>query len=115
MDEFVDRMFDDVMIGFFFRNVSRKHIKELEYQHAAEFLGGPVVYRGRPLRDAHKAHPIMGGQFARRKRILEETLVKHGVPDDIRAAWLDFTESLRDEITGNRGDDCDPATVRGKS
>lgn len=115
IDEFVDRMFDDVMIGFFFRKVTRKHIKELEYQHAAAFFGGSVVYRGRTLREAHKAHPIMGGQFARRKRILEETMIAHAVPEDLREALLTHTESLREQITGNRGDDCDPETARGKS
>jgi hemoglobin len=115
IDDFVDHVFDDVMIGFFFRKVSRKHIKELEYQHAAEHLGGPVVYRGRPLREAHAGSPIMGGQFARRKVILEQTLEKHGVPEDIREAWLAHTESLRADITGNRGDDCDPETTRGKT
>lgn len=108
-------MFDDVMIGFFFRKVSRKHIKELEYQHAAEHLGGPVVYRGRPLGEAHRAHPIMGGQFARRKRILEQTLTQHGVPDDIRTAWLAHVESLREEVMGTRRDDCDLETGRGKA
>ena len=92
-------MFDDVMIGFFFRKVARKHIKELEYQHAAQFLGGPVEYRGRPLREAHKAHPIMGGQFARRKRLLEQALQAHNAPQDIIDAWLAHTESLRNEVT----------------
>ena len=114
IDDFVDRIFDDIMIGFFFRNADRRRIKELEYQHAAELLGGPVAYRGRPMREAHAAHPIMGGQFARRKRILEEALIAHAVPEDIRVAWLAHTESLRAQITGNRGDDCDPETVRGK-
>ena len=74
VDDFVDRVFDDVMIGFFFRKVERRRIKELEFQHAAEHLGGPVRYRGRPLQEAHAAHPIMGGQFARRTELLRQTL-----------------------------------------
>lgn len=98
IETFVDAMFDDVMIGFFFRKVTRKHIKELEYQHAAEFLGGPVEYRGRPLREAHAAHPIMGGQFARRKRLLERTLENNHVPRDIADAWLAYVDSLREQV-----------------
>jgi hemoglobin len=61
IDDFVERVFADTMIGFFFRDVPIKRIKELEFQHAAELLGGPVPYKGRPLREAHAKHPIMGG------------------------------------------------------
>lgn len=106
IDDFVDRMFDDVMIGFFFRRASRERIKELELQHAAEHLGGPIRYRGRPLREAHRAHRIMGGQFARRSKILEDVLSAHGVPADLREAWLAHVESLRGEITHDPGSEC---------
>lgn len=106
IDDFVDRVFDDIMIGFFFRRASRERIKEMEYQHAAEHLGGPVTYGGRPLRKAHAPHRIMGGQFERRKKILSDVLLEHGVPDDIRQAWLAHTESLRGEITGDSGSEC---------
>ena len=74
IDEFVDKIVDDIMIGFFFRGIDRQRLKLLEYQHAAEHLGGPVQYEGRPLRQAHAKHRIMGGQFARRKELLRKTL-----------------------------------------
>lgn len=106
IDEFVDRMFDDVMIGFFFRKASRERIKRFEYQHAAELLGAGVRYEGRPLTQAHKGHRIMGGQFERRKEILRQTLVKHGVPAHVRDAWLAHVESLRDLITTDQGSEC---------
>lgn len=106
IERFVDRMFDDVMIGFHFRAASRERIKEMEYQHAAEHLGAPVAYAGRPLRAAHAPHRIMGGQFERRKKILADVLAEHGVPEDVRAAWLAHVESLRGEITGDPGSEC---------
>jgi hemoglobin len=99
VDDFVDRVFADVMIGFFFRDADKQRIQELEFQHAAEHLGGPFRYRGRPLDVAHAKHPIMGGQFARRKQLLRQTLLDHHVPEDIAAAWLAHTESLRSLIT----------------
>ena len=104
--DFVGRVFGDAMIGFFFRRASRERIEEMEYQHAAEHLGGPVRYGGRPLREAHAPHRIMGGQFARRAKILSDVLVAHGVPDDIREAWLAHVESLREHITGDPGSEC---------
>ena len=99
IDEFVDQVVDDVMIGFFFREVNRARLKLLEYQHAAEHLGGPVRYEGRPLRQAHAPHRIMGGQFARRTTLLRKILVQHQVPQDIIDAWLAHVESLRDQVT----------------
>jgi len=108
IDVFVDRVFEDVMIGFFFRNVDRDRIKTFEFQFAARFLGADVAYEGRPLREAHRSHPIMGGQFARRKKILEDVLVEMKAPANVREAWLKHTEQLRGQITGDEGSDCDP-------
>ncbi len=106
VDDFVSRVVSDVMIGFFFARVDAARLREMEYQHAAAHLGGPVVYGGRELRAAHAAHRIMGGQFARRKEILRKVLVAHAVPDDVAAGWLAHVESLRGEITADRGSEC---------
>ena len=111
VDRFVDRIFDDVMIGFFFRNASRERIKEMEFQFAAEFLGADIKYGGKPLRDAHRPHPIMGGQFARRTQILKEVLEEQGAPAKVRKAWLDHTEKLRPLITQDKDSDCDPVNA----
>jgi len=111
----IDRVFQDRMIGFFFRNADAKRIKEMEYQLAAEFLGAPVVYRGRSLDVAHAKHPIMGGHFARRRQILKETLEDYAVPQAVREAWLGHTDSLRPLITSQAGSDCDPIAARQKA
>lgn len=106
IDDFVDRCFDDMMIGFMFQRASRERVKEFEYQHAAEQLGGPMRYKGRALRSAHARHRIQGGQFMRRLQILRETLDAHGVPTAIRDRWLAHHESLRGEITNQPGSSC---------
>lgn len=106
IDEFVDRIFDDVMIGFFFRNADKKRIKQFEFQHAAAHLGAETAYQGRPLDVAHRAHRIMGGHFERRKKLLSDVLVRHQVPDDVRARWLAQVESLRSLITSDPGSEC---------
>src|SRR5437016_3565413 len=96
---FIDKVFEDRMIGFFFRNSDRQRIKDLEYQLAANFLGDRVEYQGRPLDQVHAKHPIMGGHFARRRQILAETLDFYHVPGPIKAAWLAHTDELRPLIT----------------
>ena len=108
---FVDRVFDDVMIGFFFRKVSREHLAAREYEFAARHLGADVVYTGRPIAEAHAAHPIMGGQFMRRLKILDDTLLESGVPERVREHWLRHTESLRQMVTRDSGGRCDPTSA----
>ncbi len=109
---FIDRVFADRMIGFFFRNADRRRIKEFEYQLAANFLGADVAYQGRPLARTHANHPIMGGHFARRRQILKETLESYQVPDEIKDALLRHTDALRAQITPEVGSGCDPNLVR---
>jgi hemoglobin len=106
VDRFVDRMFGDPMIGFFFRNASRQRVKDKEYELAAQHLGGGVEYTGRPLQKAHAAHAIMGGQFARRLEILRQTLVEAGAPPRVIQHWIAYTEGLRAQVTRDAIGEC---------
>ncbi len=112
IDVFIDRVFADLMIGFFFRNADRARIKDMEYQLMAKFLGAEIEYRGRPLARAHANHPIMGGHFARRRQILKETLEFFHVAEEIKSAILTHTDSLRPLVTPEAGTSCDPIAAR---
>ncbi len=103
---FVDRCFDDMMIGFHFRGADRERVKRFEYQHAAQYFGADVAYEGRPLTKAHGPHNILGGQFMRRRQILLETARQHGLPEDLLEGWLAHQDSLRGEVTKQVGSGC---------
>ena len=109
IERFVDRIFEDVMIGYLFRSADRQRVKDKEFEFAARHLGAPVTYTGRPLAEAHRAHRITGGQFMRRLQILKETLAEHQVAPEIREHWLNHTLALQAQITDNALDECDPA------
>jgi len=108
IERFVDRMFEDVMIGYLFRAADRERVKAKEYEFAARHLGAPVSYSGRPIDQAHRAHRITGGQFMRRLQILKETLAAFQVPAEVVEHWVAHTLSLQAEITDNALDQCDP-------
>lgn len=95
VERFVERVFQDVMIGFLFRAADRQRVAEKEYELAARHLGAAVPYTGRPLDEAHAPHPISGGHFDRRRKILEEVLEEAGAPAAVREAWLRQVDALR--------------------
>ena len=86
----------------------------MEYQLAAEFLGAEVKYTGRPLGEVHAHHPIMGGQFARRRQLFKETLEFFQVQEEIKNALLSHTDALRPLITPEAGSGCEPSAVRSR-
>ena len=104
IEDFTARVFDDVMIGFLFEGKPKRRITEMEYRFAAQHLGGPVVYSGRPLAEAHASSPILGGHFQRRRQLLANSLRDHAVPEDIVARWLAEVDRHRDAILGAGAD-----------
>jgi hemoglobin len=110
VDDFIDRVFADIMIGFLFAHADKARIKEKEYELAAKALGADVAYTGRALPEAHQKHPILGGHFERRMQLLRETLRDHGVLEEAARHLLAHNESMRAAITKNAGSDCEPRT-----
>jgi hemoglobin len=108
IERFIDRVFDDVMIGYLFAKADRPRVKQKEFEHAAEHLGAGVAYTGRPLSAAHRPHRIRGGQFMRRIQILRETLDEFHVPEGVKERWLAHNLSLQADITDDSGGVCDP-------
>ncbi len=101
MERFLDAVFVDPMIGFFFVGRQLGRIRELELRFAIEHLGGATAlgaYNGRPMNEAHapaSVPPILGAHFDRRREILRETLEAGGVDEDIRMRWLAHNEAQR--------------------
>ncbi len=105
--EFYDRVFADVMIGFHFAGKDKQRLIDKEYELAARMLGASIPYTGMTMREAHAKHAILGGQFDRRRKILEDVLLAHGVDPEVRATWIDHTNAMRAQITADRGSECD--------
>ena len=107
IEDFYNRVFPDVMIGFLFLGKDKQKLIELEWQFTARLLGADVQYTGRPMRPAHAKSPILGGHFERRLQILRETLADHDVAEPVRERWIAHTQSLRSQVTGDRSSECD--------
>jgi len=103
---FVQRMANDLIIGFFFegRDLGRiiRHERELLRVH----LGQGAGYTGRPLAGVHKPLGINKGHFRRRHAILRNVCGEMGVEDAIVSRWIEQEQQLESMIT--TGFDCGP-------
>lgn len=105
VERLIERVSGDLMIGFFFRSADLERVKRHELEWARAHLGGPASYTGRPLPEAHGAHPIAEGHFARRLKILEEVLAEFGVPGEVQAEWLAHDRAQRAAVVQT---ECNP-------
>ena len=102
VDDFIDRVRGDFVIGFFFSGKDIERIKDKEFELASAHLGGPYAYTGRPLGSAHAALPINKGHLRRRLAFLRTVLRDHGVPEEVAERWVAHDARLEDLITNGR-------------
>lgn len=116
LEDFYDRVFADVMIGFLFVGKDRQRLVDREWEMAARMLGGADVrYTGKPMREAHARVPILGGHFDRRTQLLRNTLADHHIEQDIVDAWIEHTQALRAQVTADPNSDCNHDATAGRT
>jgi hemoglobin len=93
-----DALFDDVMVGFLFEGKDKEHLIEQQLAFTSRFLGGPHVYTGKPLPEAHAKLPLLPGHFARRHHLLEQALAKHELPKHVVEEWLRIDAALQSSV-----------------
>ncbi len=106
LDDFVDRMASDFIIGWLFEGRDLARIKTHELGFAKAHLGGGGRYEGRPLGRVHQPLAIHRGMFHRRLALLATVLRDHGVADAVIERWLSHDRKLEPVISD--GTDCAP-------
>ncbi len=106
MEDFYERVFDDVMIGFMFWGKDKARLIQKEWEFTARLLGADIAYTGKSMPKAHAHAPILGGHFARRLQILKETLIDHKVDSKVQDKWIAHTIALRSVVTADEMTEC---------
>lgn len=106
VNRFVDRVANDMIIGFFFAGKDLDRVKQHEFEHAARVLGATIAYTGRPIPALHRPLRINGGQFRRRVALLRQEIERAGVPEAVKELWLGEQAKMERAITD--GTDCVP-------
>ena len=93
--EFYVRAFADPIIGHLFMHSDRAHITKQQIDFATNLLGGPRLYAGKSLREAHQRLPLKPTHFMRRQVIMREVLTDLGLDAELVARWLALEDQLR--------------------
>lgn len=105
MGAFYDRLFEDLMIGYFFEGKDKARLIEFQIDYVYAHLGNRKgIYRGEPIRKAHKNLAILPGHFDRRHQILKEILEEFEVSARVREAWLELDQAMRPLVLRQGGD-----------
>lgn len=99
LDRFYRRLFDDVLVGFFFVGHDRATIVDGQLQFLRWATGDRNELPGRHPSDAHdELPPILSGHFDRRLVVLDEVLREQGVDEADRETWLRIERSMRTRL-----------------
>ena len=94
-----DRMFADLLIGYFFDGLDKEHLIASQCDYLSAHLGDRAgSYNGPSIRRAHATLAILPGHFDRRHKILQNVLAENHVPAHVQEAWLGFDKSLREFV-----------------
>ena len=96
--EFYKRAFTDMIIGHFFFGKNHDELVDHQIHFTIAAFGGPRLYTGRALIEAHKDHSIRNPHFDRRRMIMRDVLQELGLEPHLRDAWLAQEEAFRSLI-----------------
>jgi len=98
VEQFYERVLKDPKLKPFFANTNLKWLKERQKRFFTQALGGPPVYNGRPMREAHAHLAIEQLHFNLVAGHLVNTLAALGVPKGLIDETVVLVAPLAAEI-----------------
>ena len=102
VDDFYDRVVGDPQLKSFFAGVNMPKLKGRQVEFFAAALGGPDVYQGPSMRDAHIGRGITQADFDKVAYHLTDALAAAGVPAQTIGQIAAAVTPLADEIVSRR-------------
>jgi hemoglobin len=98
VEQFYERVLADTNLEGFFLNTNLKRLKERQKRFFTQALGGPSVYNGRSMREAHERLSIEQQHFNSVAGHLVSTLAALGVPESLINETVELIAPLAAEI-----------------
>ncbi len=103
--EFYNRVLSDQALAPYFRHKQRKGLEESQVQFFTQALGGPKIYQGPSMADAHKNLHITARNFDRVAVHLKETLESLGVESGHIETIMNTVAPLKGDIVNENATD----------
>ncbi|WP_290538791.1 group 1 truncated hemoglobin [Alcanivorax sp.] len=103
--EFYNRVLSDQALAPYFRHKQRKGLEESQVQFFTQALGGPKIYQGPSMADAHKNLHITARNFDRVAVHLKETLESLGVESGHIDTIMNTVAPLKGDIVNEKATD----------
>ena len=103
--EFYNRVLEDPALAPYFRHKQRKGLEESQVRFFSQALGGPTIYQGPSMADAHKNLHITARNFDRVADHLNETLASLGVDTAHIDAIMNTVAPLKGDIVNENSMD----------
>lgn len=100
VDDFVDTVRADPMIGKRFQAADIAHTKAMLTELICKGSGGPCAYTGRSMKDTHRGMSISDSEFDAMAGDMAKTLDKFKLPQRERTEVLNLLNSMRGDIVG---------------
>ncbi|HEY1705347.1 MAG TPA: group 1 truncated hemoglobin [Trebonia sp.] len=98
VDDFYERVLADPELAPYFAGARMPALKGKQVEFFAAALGGPDVYQGQSMKDAHAGRGITRGAFDKVAYHLTNSLVGAGVPGDLVAQIIGAVAPLAGDI-----------------
>jgi len=103
VDEFYKRVLADPQLERFFKAKRMPYLRKMQVDFFTQALGGPQVYKGLGMREAHARLEVTADQFGRVATHLQETLQHLGVKPELVQEVIAAVAPLADQIVGKKG------------
>lgn len=98
VEEFYGRVLQDPALMHFFKSKRLPHLKRMQKDFFTQALGGPEIYKGLPLRDAHSRMNISRLHFDLVAGHLKDSLHHLGVDKELTNETISLVATLVDDI-----------------
>lgn len=88
MQDFVPRLVADARIGHFFKDTNRAHLTTQLTAQLCQVSGGPCVYEGASMREAHQDMGLKRGDFNTLVELLQQSMDAKGIAFGDQTAML---------------------------
>jgi hemoglobin len=101
IDTFYERIIADDDLRPFFEHSSMDTLRRMQREFIAAALGGPIVYAGRSIREAHAGRGITKKHLALFIEHLMESLKVHDISDQDSYDIISRLNKYADDVTGD--------------